>query len=92
MNVLTYSDARASLKQTMETVCDTHEPTVVTRQGGKPVVMLSLEDYNSLQETLYLLSSPANARRLNESIAQHRDGKASSRNLEIPDVKTKNEK
>ena len=67
MNVITASEARATLKQTMDTVCRDHMPTIVTRQRGEPVIMMSLADYNSMQETLYLLSSENNARRLRES-------------------------
>ncbi len=75
MNVLTFSEARASFKQTMDDVCNDHVPTVITRQRGEDVVMMSLADYNSMQETMYLLSSPKNASRLMESIAQLKTGK-----------------
>ncbi len=75
MNVLTFSEARASFKQTMDDVCKDHVPTVITRQRGEHVVMLSLDDFNSMQETMYLLSSPKNAKRLMESIAQLKAGK-----------------
>ncbi len=87
MNVLTYSEVRASFKQVMDDVCVHHEPTVITRQRGEHVVMMSLEDYNSMQETIYLLSSPKNAQRLMESIAQIKVGTAKIRelaNLEHP--------
>lgn len=76
MQILNFSQARAGLKQTMDDVCRDHEPAVITRQRGEPVVMMSLEDYNGMQETLYLLESPANAQRLRESIDQLRSGKA----------------
>ena len=52
-----------------------------TSQNGDPVVMLSLADYNSMMETMHLVSSPSNAKRLSESIAQHRAGKAKERGL-----------
>lgn len=81
MNVLTFSEARAGLKQAMDEVCRDHEPAVVTRQRGEHVVLISLDDFNSMQETLYLLGSPANAQRLNESIAQFTAGEASVRGL-----------
>ncbi|WP_028237822.1 type II toxin-antitoxin system Phd/YefM family antitoxin [Stutzerimonas azotifigens] len=81
MNILTFSQARASLKQTMDDVCRDHAPTVVTRTGGDHVVLLSLSDFNSMQETMHLLSSPKNASRLAESIAQLRAGKARVRDL-----------
>jgi antitoxin YefM len=79
MNVLTFSEARASLKTTMDNVCHEHAPTVITRVNGEHVVMLSLADYNSIEETLYLLSSPKNASRLMESVAQVKAGKAKPR-------------
>jgi antitoxin YefM len=81
MNVLSYSEVRASFKQVMDDVCVHHEPTVITRQRGEHVVMMSLEDYNSMQETIYLLSSPKNAQRLMESMAQIKAGTAKIREL-----------
>lgn len=81
MNILTFSQARASFKQVMDDVCRDHAPTVVTRTGGDHVVMLSLSDFNSMQETMHLLSSPKNASRLMSSIAQLRAGQALSREL-----------
>ncbi|AXE37165.1 type II toxin-antitoxin system Phd/YefM family antitoxin [Chromobacterium phragmitis] len=89
MNVLTFSEARASLKQTMDEVCAAHEPTVITRTRGEHVVMLSLEDFNGMQETLHLLKSPKNAERLMSSIAQLKSGQAQIRDLsnyEQPEV------
>jgi len=76
MQVVSYSNARAGLRQVMDGVCMNHEPAIITRQKGDHVVMLSLQDYNSLAETLYLMSSPKNARRLMRSIEQVRTGKA----------------
>jgi antitoxin YefM len=81
MNILTFSEARANLKTVMDDVCTDHSPTVITRQNGAPVVMLSLADYNSMEETLYLLGSPKNATRLMESIAQLKAGKTRQREL-----------
>lgn len=83
MQVLTFTQARADLKQTMDDVCRDHEPVVITRQRGEPVVMISLEDYNGMQETLYLLSSTANAQRLRESIDEVRAGKAQVKELTV---------
>lgn len=83
MNVLTYSEARASFKQAMDDVCLDHQPTLITRKRGEHVVMLSLEDFNSMQETLHLLKSPRNAERLMASIAQLDAGKAQIRELSI---------
>jgi antitoxin YefM len=81
MNILTFSEVRASFKQAIDNVCRDHEPTVITRQRGEHVVLLSLDDYNSMQETLYLLSSANNAKRLRESIAQLKAGKTQVREL-----------
>lgn len=64
MSTISYTTAREKLAQTMDQVCDDHRPVVITRQKQRSVVMLSLEDYESLKETAYLLKSPANARRL----------------------------
>ena len=76
MKIITFSDARADLKQVMDTVCNSHAPTVITRSRGEPVVMVSLDDFNGMQETMHLLSSPKNASRLMESMAQLRAGGA----------------
>ena len=65
---ITDSDLRANLSTEMDRVCDSRKPLVVTRQNGSSVVMLSLEDYESLNETAYLLRSSKNARRLLQSI------------------------
>ena len=81
MNILTFSQARASLKTVMDDVCKDHAPTVITRVSGEHVVMLSLADFNSMEETIYLLRSPKNASRLMESIAQLESGKAQIREL-----------
>lgn len=81
MNILTFSEARAGLKTVMDDVCKDHAPTVITRVNGEHVVMMSLADFNSIEATNYLLSSPKNASRLMESIAQLKAGKAQIREL-----------
>lgn len=81
MDAITYSSARANLASTMDRVCSDHEPLIITRNGEKAVVMLSLEDYKALEETAYLLRSPANARRLLSSMAQLNAGKGTPREL-----------
>lgn len=81
MDAITYSSARANLASTMDRVCNDHEPLIITRNGEQAVVMLSLEDYKALEETAYLLRSPANARRLLSSIAQLSAGQGSPREL-----------
>ena len=70
MDAISYSDARARLARTMEQVCDQHEPVIITRRKSGSVVMMALEDYESLRETAYLLGNPANARRLIDGIEE----------------------
>ena len=70
METLTYSAAREKLAATIKKVCDDHEPVIITRKRENAVVMISLEDYKSLEETAYLLRSPKSAKRLLESIAE----------------------
>jgi antitoxin YefM len=81
MKIVTFSEARAGLKAVMDDVCTDSSPTVITRQSGEPVVMLSLADFNSIEETLYLLGSPKNASRLLVSFEQLKAGKARAREL-----------
>jgi len=81
MDAITYSTARAKLADTMDRVCDDHEPIIITRNGQQAVVMMSLDDFKSLEETAYLLRSPKNARRLLESIAALETGKGVKRRL-----------
>lgn len=70
MKAITYTAARENLASTMDSVCVDHDPVVITRNRDQAVVMISLEDYESLQETANLLRSPANARRLLDSIVE----------------------
>ena len=60
-------------------ICAVHNPAVITQQSGEPLVMLSLADFNNIEETLYLLSSPKNAKRLMESFEQFKAGKSKKR-------------
>ena len=73
MNALTYTHTRQHFADVMRQVNDCHEPVVVTSQRGKPVVIMSLEDYQSLEETAYLLRNPAGAKRLLESVEELRN-------------------
>ena len=75
MQALTYSHTRQNLAEIMRQVNDDHAPVIVTTQRGKPVLIMALDDYEALEETAYLTRSPANAKRLDESIAQIRQGK-----------------
>ncbi|MGZ5056302.1 MAG: type II toxin-antitoxin system Phd/YefM family antitoxin [Methylobacter sp.] len=78
---ITLTEASANLKTVMDDVCQNHAPTLITRQDGEPVVMVSLADYNSRVETLYLLGNANNARHLTESIAQLKAGRGAARQL-----------
>jgi len=75
MEAITYSHARQNLAKTMNRVCDEHDLVIITRKVAAPVIMMSLENYNSIQETAYLLRSPANAEKLRESIKQYEKGR-----------------
>lgn len=68
MKAITYTAARENLASTIDQVCNDRDPVIITRKRNQSVVMLSLEDYESLEETAYLLRSPANAKRLMSSI------------------------
>jgi len=81
MNAITYSSARENLARTITEVCLNHDPVIITKKGIESVVMMSLEDYESMKETTYLLRSPKNARRLLESIQQLEEGKGKERAL-----------
>lgn len=70
VKTLSSTDLRANLSSVMDQVNEDHEPVIVTRAKGKPVVMVSLEDWASMDETTYLLSSPANRDRLMQAISE----------------------
>ncbi len=81
MDAITYSAARANLASTMDRVCNNHEAVIITRNGQHSVVMQSLEDFTALEETAYLLRSPANAKRLMGAIDQLSAGGGTERKL-----------
>jgi antitoxin YefM len=81
MNAITYSQARENLAKTITNVCEDHSPVIITKKGTEAVVMISLEDYEAMEETTYLLRSPKNAKRLLESIDQLEQGKGKEREL-----------
>lgn len=81
MTAMTYTAARENLASTMDRVCADHDPVIITRNRDQAVVMLSLDDYESLQETAYLLRSPANAKRLLASIESLNSGKTVRKNI-----------
>ncbi len=81
MNAIPYTRARNHLAEIMEKVCNDHAPVIITRKNRGSVVMMSLEDYQALEETAYLLRSPKNARRFLESLAELADGGGTEREL-----------
>ena len=81
MKTLSYSQTRANLAATLDAVTDDREEVVVTRAGHEPVVIVSLDDYESLKETAFLLKSPENARRLLASIDRLEGGNGVEREL-----------
>lgn len=81
MKAISYTAARQNLAKTMESVCKDHAPVIVTRKKNDSVVIMSLEDYEALEETAYLLRSPKNTRRLIESVAQLEEGQGSKKEL-----------
>ena len=83
MKSITYTAARENLASTINRVCEDHAPVVITRNRDQSVVMLSLAEYESLQETAYLLRSPANARRLLASLESIKRGKVLRKKLNL---------
>lgn len=81
MDAVTYTTARANLASTMDRVCNDHEALIITRNGEQSVVMLSLDDFKSLEETAYLLRSPTNAKRLLAAVEQLGAGRGAARKL-----------
>ena len=81
MKALTYTALRSNLAKTMKDVCDDHDPVIITRKQNDAVVMMSLEDYEALNETAYLLHSPKNTKRLLESIEELEKGMGKERKL-----------
>ena len=84
MEIVSYSETRANLKAIMDRVVNDHMPIAITRQRGKPVVMVDLDDWNAMQETRYLLGTPNNAKQLMDSIAQLDAGGGTIRDLIEP--------
>lgn len=74
MRVMSYSESRAKYAETLDSVVNDREEVVITRAGHEPVVMVSLDDYQSLKETAYLLRSPENAQRLITAIERLESG------------------
>jgi antitoxin YefM len=81
VRTMTYSESRAKYAETLSAVVDDREEVIITRAGHDPVVMVALDDYESLKETAYLLRSPENARRLLASIDRLEHGGGTVRDL-----------
>lgn len=81
MEIVTFSQTRQYLAKTMDNVVHNHTPVTITRQNKEPVVMISLQDYKSMQETIYLMQSFTNASRLNSAIGQLEAGLGKRREL-----------
>jgi antitoxin YefM len=81
MEAMSCSEVRATLARAMDRVFEDHEPLIITRQGKPAAVLISLEDYESMDETAYLRRSPANAERLTNSIRELEAGKGLSKTI-----------
>jgi antitoxin YefM len=81
MKIVSFTEARNSLKSVLDNVVNDADTTVITRRDADDAVVMSLDYYNSLMETVYLLRSPPNAEHLNRSIAQYKEGKTPPREL-----------
>ncbi len=85
MKTLSYTESRARYAEVLDAVVNDREEVVITRAGHEPVVIMSLEDFESLRETAYLLRSPANARRLLDAMERLEAGEGQPHELVDPD-------
>ena len=83
MTAISYTAARENLAATMDKVCDDHAPIVITRNREQAVVMMSLADYEALEETAYLLKNPKNAKRIMRAVSQLEAGKGVARAVDL---------
>lgn len=83
MNAISYTAARENLAATMDKVCSDHAPVIITRNRDQAVVMMSLEDFEALEETAYLLKNPKNAKRITSAIAQLKAGNGGERSVDL---------
>ena len=81
MKTLSYTESRARYAEVLDAVVDDREEVVITRAGHDPVVIVSLEDYEALKETAYLMRSPANARRLLDAMERLEAGRGEYHDL-----------
>lgn len=83
MTAITYADASENLAATMDKVCEDCAPVIITRSREEAVVMVSLKDYEALEETAYLMRSPANAKRLLDAIHALESGAGVTRDINL---------
>jgi len=81
MNIVSFTEARNALKSVLDRVIDDADCTIITRRDSEDAVVMSLDYYNGLMETVYLLKSPANAEHLGKSIEQFRQGEVQEKAL-----------
>ena len=81
MDAINFSELRKKLKSYLDKVYNDHEPLIITRKNNENVVLMSIHDYNSLLKTNYLLSTPANAKHLLDSLKNARKGKIKKKNI-----------
>ena len=81
MRIVSFTEARNSLKAVLDSVVNDADTAIITRRDSEDAVVMSLDYYNSLMETVHLLRSPANAEHLNRSIEQFKAGKVTGRDL-----------
>ena len=81
MRIISYTAAGSNLATTVEQVCNDHAPMAITRKGEGAVVMISIDNYQALEETAYLLRSPKNTRRLIAAMAELDDGESQETGL-----------
>lgn len=85
MQTISYSEARSQLKAVLDSVANDKDATIITRRDAEDAVVMSLDYYNSLMETVHLLKSPANARHLSQSIEEYRQGNTQNHPLSETD-------
>jgi antitoxin YefM len=81
VDTLSYSAFRNQLASVLDKVNNDHKPVMITRQNGKPAIVMSVEDFQSYEETAYLMASPRNAERLHQAIAEVEAGQAVQKGL-----------
>ena len=81
MDAISYTDLRKNLKSFLDKVYDSHKPLIITRKNNENIVLLSIDDYNSFMETIYLLSNTSNSKRILSSLENARNGKTFEKEL-----------